>query len=708
MVLLASSVYGVNPTYQMEIKNDQQISANEFIFDIYIKNIPNVTWPTFFELASIQVGLQINAGILNGGAITPTIVSGYSDLLPSQQQTDLNLSMAGTIWGLKMTTVSPLPGAGSGTHIINSEMRVCRIKLTNSTSFTTGLQMNFVWSHAPTTPWRTTVTAYIPALTPLASNDILTNFSNPYLNSWNGFVSNDWSNDANWSPAGKPANNADAYIPAAATAPHITALPSTPTKCQNITIASGGSLFIDGGKALTVNGNITNDGTFTIKSDATGTGSFINGGTLGGSGTYTVEKYLTDHRWWYLGSPLSNGTSSAFGTISPDANTGNRLFSWNENGHAYANVGSTGVPMPALQGYTFESFFGSPQTAQFTGNLNTGTIGGTSNLSYTAGTSQGYNLVSNPYPSAINWGCVNTPTAGLTQTNLVTTIWYRKNGSFATYNSSGNGIGQNGGERFIPAMQAFWVKTNGSTGGLELTNAARVHDGTSFYKTSETNVFRVELADSTFTDEAVIRFYEDAQNIFENFDSEKMFTTDNDVAQIYTSTSDNMDVAINGLPELLPAEERTIAIGFKTPKSANFSFNATNLSEFDQNISVYIEDVQQNVIQNLRQSPIYNFSSGNVDNNSRFRLHFVNTITGISAITQDQSDVYSYGNSVYVNVLNSGTGTVELYDALGNLVYKQSVEKGLNKLSIDLTQGIYISNIKIGNTESTKKIVILK
>jgi len=456
---------------------------------------------------------------------------------------------------------------------------------------------------------------------------------------------------------------------------------------------------------LTV-GGITNLGgaeCLVIKSDASGTGSFIDNG-FSGTGTAKVEKYLLNGRWWYLGAPLSNGTSTAFGTISPDVNSGNRLYFYDESiTHNYVNVTSTGIAMPALRGYSFKSFFGSPQTAAFTGALNTGTVLN-SNLTYTAGVLSGYNLVCNPYPSAVN-------IEAATSSNLATTIWYRTNSTFSTYNlASHTGQGTPVGQKYIPAMQAFWVRVNsGFTGILQFTNAARVHDATEFYKTTETNIFRLALVDSAITDEAVVGFYQGAQDIFEDFDSEKMFATDNDVPQIYSLTSDNSQVAINGQPELLPSEDRIISLGFKTPVASNFTFTATNLSDFDQNISVYLEDIQQNVIQDLRLSSVYYFTSGVIDNANRFRLHFGNLTTGISSLnSKDQAIVYSFDNSVYINIPDANSGIVELYDLLGNLIHKQNLEKGINKVDVALTQGIYIAVTRIGTTDIAQKIIILK
>lgn len=180
------------PSYKMEIKNDSLINSNEFVFDIYIQNIPTTNYPDSFELNGVQVGLLTNVGVLNGGVIKATIISGYSDLLPNQQQTTSNLSMSssGSTYGVKMTIKSL--SAGNGTKIKNVPMRVCRIKLTNQVSssdltpvsFAPNSKFNFAWNNATTIPWKTAVFANLPANTSISnsSSNVLTNFRNPFLN----------------------------------------------------------------------------------------------------------------------------------------------------------------------------------------------------------------------------------------------------------------------------------------------------------------------------------------------------------------------------------------------------------------------------------------------------------------------------------------------------------------------------------------------
>jgi hypothetical protein len=520
-------------------------------------------------------------------------------------------------------------------------------------------------------------------------------------NTWTGTTSINWSDNTNWSTNLAPTSSGNAYIPSApVNQPHVTAA----SACKNLTISGGANLTIDAGNTLTISG------VFTIKSDATGTGSFIDNGTLSVTGATTVEKYLTDSRWWYIGTPMNSTNASAFGTLSATPSSGKRLEYYDEVGQTYTAVADGATLNTALRGYTFKNFNTGVTTAAFTGTLNTGAIGTSTNLTrQTSGTFNGYNLVCNPYPSAINWGSSGTPTTGLTQTNLEPTVWYRTNSSFATYNWT-SGTGQNTGQAIIPAMQAFWIRvaTGQTTGGLELTNETRLHSSQSFYKkAAESNVFRIEVSRDTLSDEAVVGFYPNAQSVFEGYDSEKMFSTENDYPQIYTLTTDNTEVAINGFAELVANEERIVPLGFLTNVAGTHTLQATNLNDFDQNISIYIEDVQQNVLKDLRQNSSYTFTSGAVNNANRFRLHFGNIAANISNTAANTSIlIYAVNNTVYVNTPETGKGIIEIYDMLGKKIMSQQSVQGLNKLQPNVSGGIYIVKVQSSDRVVNQKVYL--
>lgn len=435
--------------------------------------------------------------------------------------------------------------------------------------------------------------------------------------------------------------------------------PSTsPVTLNNLTVSSGSKLTVATGTALTVGGTTTLGGgeNLVIATEA----SFIDNG-FAGSGTARVEKNLTGSRWWYLGSAVAAvNATDAFGTLSSTPGQGTRLYRYNEPTAAYVNI-TSGTLETALRGYSYKKFDGD-LTAAFTGALNTGTIGAADNLTRTAG--HGFNLVCNPFPSAINWGCANTPTFGLIKTNLETTIWYRTSSTFATYNSEGGGTGVNGGQQYVPAMQAFWVRvaTGFATGTLQVPNTARLHNAQTFYKSSAgDNIFRMIVQKDAMNDELAVGFFTGAQSTFENYDSHKMFTDVLEYPQIYTLTADNDIVAINGYPEMQENDALAVPLGFKASVAGTFSFIATNLGVFSPDIMVSIEDKTLNVTQDLRVTNTYSFISGVVNNATRFVLHFNKAQPAVPSSVSLQNNTVLSGQSLCFNATQTitvaGSGT---------------------------------------------------
>jgi len=476
---------------------------------------------------------------------------------------------------------------------------------------------------------------------------------------------------------------------------------------NTLTIESGAKLTVASSKALTVNGTTQVNATegLVIVTE----GSFLDNGAINySSGSAKAEHYLTGSRWWYIGSPMTAATAAAFGTLSSTPNTGTRLFYWSEPTNGYVAITSTSTTLNPLQGYSYKKSDGA-QTASFTGSLNTGTVGTDNNLDWTTGLSHdGFNLVSNPYPSAIDWDAAS----GWTKTNIENNIWYRSNSTYATYNGTSH-EGVNGGQKYIPALQAYWVHvpdSYGAKGTLKVTNATRLHNSQAFYKAaSVNNVFRMIVRRDTLTDEMLVGFYPSALAAYEDFDAEKMFSTDNDHPQITTLTSEHIDVAINGQPELAPNEIRTIPLGFLTQVSGDFTFEATNLDELDPAISVYLEDLMGIKRLDLRATNTYSFYSAPASGDERFRLYFGKSSVNAEPTPADNG-IRIFANDLTVNLYLPADlpGTLEVFNVLGQRILQRPLEPGFTQLFLNVDKGLYIFRIQANHTITTKKLFLGK
>ncbi len=484
---------------------------------------------------------------------------------------------------------------------------------------------------------------------------------------------------------------------------HEVTIPATKAEetCNDLTIQPGGMVTIEG--TMNVNNNLT------IESDATGQGSLLDNGTLNIGNTTLVEQYLTSGGWWYISPQIQ--TANAGDDLMVDGTT-YQIWEWVEGAGATINdcwqelAGGDGLS--PLKGYAYSQTSGSPVTGMFTGDLNTGAIGVADNVSHTAGMYyEGFNLIGNPYPSALDWGTENTPTTGLTIDNLINSIYVRKNdGTFSTYNWSGDGTGQNGGTQYIAPGQAVWVKVDNlsTTGTYSVTNDTRLHNTDPIMKTGQSNVFRLTADISGMNDELVVGFYDKAQESFDKYDSEKMMMGSQSNPSIYTIT-DGYQLAINGMPA--NETDKVIPVGYKLP-AGTVTLNAYNISDFNANMDVFLRDKYENVLIDLREENSYTFDvSESTTVTDRFELVF-GAPTGISEEAAENIHIFANNSILYLNSTISGSAHIRVTDVLGRIAHDEITElnKGMNSIELNTTNGVYIVTIESNNKVYTEKVVI--
>jgi hypothetical protein len=435
---------------------------------------------------------------------------------------------------------------------------------------------------------------------------------------------------------------------------------------HNLTI-SNGVLTVPSNKTLTVSGTFTNNVAqgLVIKSDATGTGSFIDNGTITGTGTAKIERYLTkyniqavpeDWKFHFISSPV--GTTQAimpeFQTMS---NNTDDFFMWNEATGLWINS-KLGASPP----FTWNTAFGSGNGAFVTGkgylvayptDITKNFIGipftGSKTINCTNTSGNGWNLLGNPYPSAVDWDLV-TKGAGMDGA-----LYYYDNGPprYRYYVSLTGGVGPayDGGSRYIPAMQGFMVhaKTSGTaeTRTITMDNGDRVHQNLNLYYKSTTvitdNVLNISVEGNNVRDDARVCFYNQATENFDgDFDAYKLFSNNSTIPELYTVTPDNTNVAINTLP--LSQLLGMVPVGFRPGIAGTFTFSAEGLSNFTSSTHIFLKDLKTGAIQKLNNNPSYTFSSLPTDDVNRFQLLFKDANTSATWTGIENSDWGTPGN----------------------------------------------------------------
>lgn len=489
---------------------------------------------------------------------------------------------------------------------------------------------------------------------------------------------------------------------------------------------SAGQLIVGASDKFTLNGNLTNNGTLTLENNAT----IVQGAssTYAGTGTVQVKQTITggnngsspNGRFWYLGSPVSGGLSSIL-----DAAGANIVKYWDEQSASWIEITDNTSALTVGRGHYLRSNTPGTHDLTFTGgSLNNGAYN--FNLTANGSSFNGFNLVSNPYASYLKWDDV-------TKTNVGSTIWYRtSNGAnnmvFDTYNSNGNvGTSNNGNgtvSQFIPPMQAFWVRVEGSsTGSITMDNLDRSHhiSGMQGMHSMDSKLMfaNLSLEKDSLRDQAIVYCSYETTDAQDAFDSEKMIQAG--TPQLYSKIGDKKMV-INAKNFMQRNEATPLYMNIH-----NAGTHTIKLGEFNSTFgSIWLEDKTTQQFQNLLINDTYTFESQVGQDIARFVLHFgyPNQIYGSTEATdQPNNNPDEVINWADVSVGTSGSKVIELtanlnetealqtktmaiFDMTGRQVLTQSFESGNTQVYIPNANGVYLVQVQIGNTQKVFKVLI--
>jgi len=464
---------------------------------------------------------------------------------------------------------------------------------------------------------------------------------------------------------------------------------------------------------LTMGANtITAPNGVVLQSDATGTATLTGDAAVTNA---TVQQYVTAGRNWYVSPSVTSGTSSML-------SRGDSVVAWNEALKKWEKVTSS---LTASRGYiqvatSTPSVTGTTGTVNFTGTTNAGDIT-TPSLTRTGSVAtSGFNLVGNPYPSYLRWSGTNSVITDANNSAIGTSFWYRtKNNAdayiFVTHNgTSGYTIPADQTPNttitgVIPPMQAFWVRVNSASTTMTFTNAMRLHADNSLNKfkapkNDDRKRLRLQLANGTATDEALIYFDAAADNGFDNYDSPKMMNNSTLMPDIY-SKSGSEKVVINGLNAV--SDNLELPLGFTLKAAATgLTFKVSELSNFAAGTKVYLLDSDQNTQTELLPETQYTFNTtaATTNNESRFSLLFraPGAVTGVAATEKRIAQVFVNAAN-QISIIAPEKSNYAIYNAVGMVVERGVVNSALQTVNCKLQTGVYV--VKVGTSNSTRVII---
>lgn len=500
---------------------------------------------------------------------------------------------------------------------------------------------------------------------------------------WEGHESQVWSDYLNWVEGSAPLASSNVIIPISDVYyPYIDREVSDPATCNNLTIQSGATLHIPPLKALTVNGTLTNNAGnsgLVISSDGTGTGSLIQSSSSVGA---TVERYitgsatLTDNMYHfvsipvYYGSPTSNLFLGSYlyrlDATQQDTGNSNYYGKW-------LNLGtSTTTELSCNSGYMIY-YPGATHTYTFTGNLNTASFP----LAVSNGGTYTFNLVPNPYPSAINWGS----SGGWVKNNVGATAYvWSAGGNYTTITASSNSN--------IPVGQSFIVMTTGSP-TLTVNNSACVHSDQTFYKSLPANTLKIAAQANNYYDETFVAFNPAAGTDFDpQLDGFKLWGLE-DAPQLWTEKGE-FRLSINQLPP--PTESLIVPLDFKTSLAGEVNLQFSGIEGFEPTLPIRLKDNLNGSMTDLRENNSYLFAHDPSNSHQRFSLVFGYPVSVGSTQINDGKAFISNG-LVFIDLptMQGKSVTITLYNVVGQVIHHQEITlNGIIRLKAPDALGVYI------------------
>ncbi len=491
-----------------------------------------------------------------------------------------------------------------------------------------------------------------------------------------------------------------------------------------VIIVNNANVIINSDNTLTVQNSVAvNQGTLLFENNTSlvQISNAINSGNITYKRNTTMRKF--DYTYW--STPVSPQTITAFTPLSPLSYSFNPLIAnW-----VWAPLSTT---MSIGKGYiarapsTYSVTMSTPFTANFIGVPNNGNYP----VAVYASDSTVFNLLGNPYPSAISadeFMNENIATLGMsgatfyfwTHNTTITNNQYTYS-DYASYNRTGGTRATEGANNEIPtgkiaAGQSFMVGAE-STGIATFSNKMRIAGyNTQFYKQSQNNSTPMDIVkhrvwldlknEQGFFKEILVGYLENATNDYERGYDGPIAEAGNSVSFYSFANTQKLSIQGRGLPfdtnDLIP-------LGYKTTIASTFTISLSLFDGLFTQQSVYLEDTLLNVIHNLKDSP-YSFVTQEGTFDTRFVLRYTNSTLDVSNPVVAASSIVIYKEHQQM-VIHSGTiamAEVTVFDIMGRQLFaKKAIDATEFRFSTINSTGLLLVQIKtIDNQISTKKII---
>ncbi len=375
-------------------------------------------------------------------------------------------------------------------------------------------------------------------------------------------------------------------------------------------------------------GEVNSDGNITLVSTEAKT-AYLQEIESNGSitGAAKVERWVSAARQYrYMSSAVANMTVANWQVHMPitgpfigtSGSQSPSMFYYVENDGGYKHYPHTGsnntVTFQQGRGYSIFNYNGnSPLTLTMTGQPYQGSVSytslltpGTGNPAANNGQGDGWNLVGNPYASAIQW---NNLASDWSRSGVSPIMHIPDNTSgplvFRTWDASTNQgtNGQNDG--IISPGQAFWIQTTGAA-TMTVHEQAKRTNSSSFYREGGTHVnsIAVKLSNGSKEDEAYVIIGENYIDAYEpEADGMKL---KNGILNLSSRSTEDVNLVFNKLSDSFC--EKVVPLSIEDVAPGAYSLFFENIENMVGVGAVELTDHFTNSTLSMTGSDHYNFA----------------------------------------------------------------------------------------------------
>ncbi|WP_288955467.1 sialidase family protein [uncultured Polaribacter sp.] len=522
-----------------------------------------------------------------------------------------------------------------------------------------------------------------------------------------------WNSASNWSTNNLPLGTDNVAITS-----ENTVTVDTDGLANNL--ENNGTLAINSGNSLTINGNFTNGGNTTITSTGANSGVLFVKGTSTGNVTYERGGLLANN-WHIITAPVSGQSIKAFventnnnirvnTSVTPNRYAVGYYDDSKASGSKWVYYTATDLTDDSIKfekGSSYAISRASDGSVSFTGTLEVNTIDKTV-------TGSQWNAIGNSFTTfyPVNKNSNNNFLADNTA-KLETPAIYIWDKTQQKYVAVTNLVSST--EQFIPPGQGFFIKPNANT-TLQFDNNKRSiqpSSGTHIFNKSQSSTPFVKLfidngtvkvnTDVIYSSTATTGF--DANEDIENFSNSEF-----DINSHLVANSNGKNYTIQSLPNTnIDNYVIPISIDAKANNQIVFSASLTNLEE---NYNVYLEDREAKKITNLKdENSNYTITPLNhLSGIGRFYLHTTQNVLRIGDnVISDPLEIFvSSSNVMHVNGLKHEETKLKMYNIIGGKILTlnyNGIKTGIKNVN-HLKTGLYVISLRTPTRTLNKKIFI--